>query len=59
VRDDDRRHARDGFARDVADTVVMMDAGAIVERGTLQAGFTSPANARTRASLQAIRSGPR
>jgi polar amino acid transport system ATP-binding protein len=48
-----------GFARDVADPVVMMDAGAIVERGTPQAGFTSPANARARAFLQAIRSCPR
>jgi polar amino acid transport system ATP-binding protein len=45
-----------GFAREVADRVVMMDAGAIVEEGSPQAIFGSPAHARTRLFLQAIRS---
>ena len=37
-----------GFAREVADTVVFMDAGQIVEQGSPQAIFTNPREERTR-----------
>jgi polar amino acid transport system ATP-binding protein len=43
-----------GFAREVAHRVVMMDDGAIVEEGSAEALFAQPAEARTRAFLQAI-----
>jgi polar amino acid transport system ATP-binding protein len=42
------------FARDVADRVVFMDHGAIVEEGAPQAVFTSPRSPRTRQFLQSI-----
>jgi polar amino acid transport system ATP-binding protein len=36
------------FARQIADRVVMMDAGRIVEQGPADQIFTAPAHARTR-----------
>ena len=42
------------FAREVADVVVMMDHGAIIETGPPSTIFTLPANERTRAILQAV-----
>jgi polar amino acid transport system ATP-binding protein len=42
------------FARDVADRVVFMDHGDIVEEGAPQAVFTSPRSPRTRQFLQSI-----
>jgi polar amino acid transport system ATP-binding protein len=43
-----------GFARDVADRVVFMADGVIVEEGTPQQIFSSPQNERTRQFLQSI-----
>lgn len=43
------------FARDVADRVVMMDQGAIVEIGTAQQVFTAPRQERTQGFLSALR----
>ena len=43
-----------GFARTVADRVVFMDAGRIVEEGAPQDFFTNPKNDRTRAFLKQI-----
>ena len=43
-----------GFARDVADDVIFMDRGAIVERGAPDRIFASPAEARTRAFLERL-----
>ena len=43
-----------GFAREVADTVVYMDGGAIVERGPPSQVLGSPSEARTRAFLSAV-----
>jgi polar amino acid transport system ATP-binding protein len=43
-----------GFARDVADVVVVMDGGAIVEAGPPQTIFSAPTQPRTRAFLQAV-----
>jgi ABC-type polar amino acid transport system ATPase subunit len=43
-----------GFARRVADRVVFMEAGAVVEQAAPEAFFTAPREARTRAFLQAI-----
>jgi ABC-type polar amino acid transport system ATPase subunit len=43
-----------GFARDVADDVVFMDRGAIVERATPDRIFSQPAEARTRAFLERL-----
>lgn len=40
-----------GFARDAADRVIFMDAGAIVEQGTAQDIFGAPKQERTRAFL--------
>jgi polar amino acid transport system ATP-binding protein len=42
------------FARDVADVVVVMDGGAIVESGPPGTIFTNPAQPRTREFLQAV-----
>jgi ABC-type polar amino acid transport system ATPase subunit len=42
------------FAREVADRVIMMDAGVIVESGTAQEFFSNPKNERTRAFLSSI-----
>jgi general L-amino acid transport system ATP-binding protein len=43
-----------GFARTVADTMVFMDRGEIVERGTPEQFFGAPRNERTRAFLSQI-----
>lgn len=44
-----------GFARDVADTVVFMDDGVVVERGPAAQVLGSPAHPRTRAFLDKVR----
>jgi len=46
-----------GFAREVADRVVFMEQGRIVEIGTPEAMFTAPQSARTREFLQASQHG--
>ncbi|MCU1436535.1 MAG: transporter related [Pseudarthrobacter sp.] len=43
-----------GFARDVADTVVFMDEGRIVERGSPQELFTNPQEQRTRSFFSKV-----
>ncbi len=43
-----------GFAREVADVVVVMDQGAIVEAAPLAELFTAPKEARTRSFLQSV-----
>jgi polar amino acid transport system ATP-binding protein len=43
-----------GFAREVADTVVFMDGGVVVEQGPPAAVFDRPANARTREFLSHV-----
>ena len=43
-----------GFAREVADTVVFMDAGVIVEAGTPSAVLTAPRQQRTRSFLEKV-----
>ncbi|MFE6834748.1 amino acid ABC transporter ATP-binding protein [Streptomyces sp. NPDC057705] len=43
-----------GFAREVADTVVFMDAGAVVEQGPPAAVLDDPRQARTRAFLSKV-----
>jgi polar amino acid transport system ATP-binding protein len=43
-----------GFARRVADRIIFMDAGRIVEEGTPEAFFTQPREERTRAFLNKI-----
>ncbi|MFJ3206186.1 amino acid ABC transporter ATP-binding protein [Streptomyces sp. NPDC086989] len=43
-----------GFAREVADTVVFMDAGAVVEQGPPAAVLDEPRHARTRAFLSKV-----
>ncbi|MFI9626131.1 amino acid ABC transporter ATP-binding protein [Streptomyces sp. NPDC052042] len=43
-----------GFAREVADRVVFMDRGAVVESGSPDLLFTSPRHARTRAFLSTV-----
>jgi ABC-type polar amino acid transport system ATPase subunit len=43
-----------GFAREVADRVVMMDDGLIVEEGTPDAFFTNPTQERTKSFLSKI-----
>jgi polar amino acid transport system ATP-binding protein len=43
-----------GFARNVADRVVMMDTGEIVEQGAPQQFFTNPSSERTRLFLSKI-----
>ena len=43
-----------GFAREVADVVVVMDGGGIVEAGPPQTVFSQPTQERTRAFLQAV-----
>jgi polar amino acid transport system ATP-binding protein len=45
------------FARDVADTVVFMDQGRIVEQGPPAEVIDAPAHERTRAFLQRVRTG--
>ena len=43
-----------GFAREVADRVVMMDEGRVVEEGTPDAFFSNPTNDRTKSFLAKI-----
>jgi len=43
-----------GFAREVADRVVMMDDGVILEDGTPEHFFTAPTHDRTKAFLSKI-----
>ncbi len=43
-----------GFAREVADRVVFMDQGMIVETGTPEELFNNPQNERTQAFLRQI-----
>ena len=43
-----------GFARDVADRVLFMDQGAILEAGDPEAIFVAPQHARTRAFLSRL-----
>jgi polar amino acid transport system ATP-binding protein len=43
-----------GFAKDIADRVVFLDAGRILEEGPPERIFTEPENERTRAFLQRI-----
>ncbi len=43
-----------GFAREVADRVIFMDQGEIVERGTPEHFFTNPTHERTKAFLKEI-----
>ncbi|MGQ7249244.1 amino acid ABC transporter ATP-binding protein [Halomonas sp. V046] len=43
-----------GFARHVADRVVFMEAGQVVEEGTPEVIFSHPTEARTRAFLQSV-----
>jgi polar amino acid transport system ATP-binding protein len=44
-----------GFARDVADTVVFMDGGVVVEQGPAAQVLSSPVHPRTRAFLDKVR----
>jgi polar amino acid transport system ATP-binding protein len=44
-----------GFARDVADRVVFMDAGVVVEEGDPAAVIDNPQNERTKTFLSRIR----
>jgi polar amino acid transport system ATP-binding protein len=43
-----------GFAREVADRVVFMDGGKILEEGTPEQVFKNPKEARTKAFLEKI-----
>ncbi|MBR5310921.1 MAG: amino acid ABC transporter ATP-binding protein, partial [Oscillospiraceae bacterium] len=43
-----------GFAREVADRIVFMDEGKIIEEGTPEHFFTNPENERTKAFLGKI-----
>ena len=43
-----------GFARDVADRVIFMDEGVIMEEGTPEQIFTNPQNERTQAFLNCV-----
>ncbi|TFU14037.1 amino acid ABC transporter ATP-binding protein, partial [Thermus tengchongensis] len=43
-----------GFAREVADRVIFMDGGQIVEEGRPEAIFTAPKEERTRSFLQRV-----
>ncbi len=43
-----------GFARQVADEIVFMDGGEIVETGAPEAFFTNPQHERTKAFLSQI-----
>jgi polar amino acid transport system ATP-binding protein len=43
-----------GFAREVADTVVFMDAGVVVEQGPPSAVLDAPRHERTRAFLSKV-----
>ena len=43
-----------GFAREVADRIVFVDGGQIIEEGTPEHFFTNPTNERTKAFLSKI-----
>jgi polar amino acid transport system ATP-binding protein len=43
-----------GFAKDVADRVIFMDGGYVVEEGSPQDIFTNPKNERTRTFLSRV-----
>jgi ABC-type polar amino acid transport system ATPase subunit len=43
-----------GFAREVADRIVMLDEGQIIEEGTPEHFFQSPSHERTKAFLSKI-----
>jgi cystine transport system ATP-binding protein len=43
-----------GFARDIAEDVIFMDRGAIVERGAPAKIFSAPTERRTRAFLDRL-----
>jgi general L-amino acid transport system ATP-binding protein len=43
-----------GFARQIADTMVFMDRGSIVDTGPAQAFFANPGNTRSRAFLSRV-----
>ena len=43
-----------GFAKEVADRVVMMDEGVVVEEGTPEHFFTNPTHERTKSFLSKI-----
>jgi polar amino acid transport system ATP-binding protein len=43
-----------GFAREVADTVVFMDEGVVVEKGKPDVVLTTPQHERTRAFLSKV-----
>jgi len=43
-----------GFAREMADRVIFMDEGMVVEEGSPEAIFTSPKEERTRAFLSRV-----
>jgi ABC-type polar amino acid transport system ATPase subunit len=43
-----------GFAREVADEIIFMDGGRIIERGTGKEFFTHPRNERTKLFLSQI-----
>ena len=43
-----------GFARDVADRVIFMDGGYVVEEGSPEKIFTAPENERTRSFLARV-----
>jgi polar amino acid transport system ATP-binding protein len=43
-----------GFAREVADTVVVMDHGSVIEAGPPGQIFSAPREPRTRSFLQAV-----
>ena len=43
-----------GFAREIADRIVFVDGGRILEEGTPEHFFTNPQNERTKAFLSKI-----
>lgn len=43
-----------GFAREVADRVLFMDGGSIIEKGTPEHFFTNPVEERTKSFLRQI-----
>jgi polar amino acid transport system ATP-binding protein len=43
-----------GFAREVADTVLFMDEGLVVERGDARAVLSAPKKRRTRSFLEKV-----
>ncbi|HCY85593.1 MAG TPA: amino acid ABC transporter ATP-binding protein, partial [Desulfobacteraceae bacterium] len=43
-----------GFAREVADRVIFMDEGKIIEEGTPEQFYTNPQNDRTKLFLKQI-----